>query len=328
MKAIVNTKYGPPEVMRYTEVDRPTPKDNQALIKVRAASVNAFDWHMLKADPFFVRFMGAGFFRPKATIRGGDVAGVVEAVGANVSLFKAGDEVFGDVTSSGRGGFAEYTCAFETKIAHKPAGMSFEQAAAIPMAALTALQGLRDHGEIQPGQSVLINGASGGVGTFAVQIARAFETEVTAVCSTGKTGKMEMASSLGADHVIDYTNEDFTKSGKRYDLIFSAYGSRSIFAYKRALNPNGIFVVAGGSMSQFYQMSLLGTILSKTSGRKFRGFIERPNREDLQLMAEYFEAGKVRPVIDRTYPLSETPDAVRYVDEGHAMGKVVITVAE
>jgi len=325
MKAIVNTKYGPPEVMRYTDVDKPTPKDNQALIKVRAASVNAFDWHMLKADPFFVRFMGGGFLRPKTTIRGGDVAGVVEAVGPNVSLFKPGDDVFGDVTSSGRGGFAEYTCAYETKIARKPAGMSFEQAAAIPMAALTALQGLRDHGEIKPGQSVLINGASGGVGTFAVQIAKAFDTEVTAVCSTGK---MEMARSLGADHVIDYTKEDFTKSGKLYDLIFSAYGSRSIFAYKRALNPNGIFVVAGGSMSQFYQMSLLGAILSKTSGRKFRGFIESPNGEDLQLMAEYFEAGKVKPVIDRTYPLSETPDAVRYVDEGHAMGKVVITVVE
>jgi NADPH:quinone reductase-like Zn-dependent oxidoreductase len=325
MKAIVSTEYGPPEIMRYTEVDKPSPKEGRVLIRIHAASVNAFDWHMLKADPFFFCFLGSGLFKPKMNILGADVAGVVEAVGADVSRFKPGDEIYGDVSSVGCGGFAEYVCAREDKITKKPAAMSFEEAAAIPMAALTALQGLRDHGGIQAGQSVLINGASGGVGTFAVQIAKAFDTEVTAVCSTGK---MEMARSLGADHVIDYTNEDFTKSGNRYDLIFAAYGNSSIFDYKRALNPNGIFVVAGGSISQFFQTALLGPILSKTGGSKFRGFIERPNSEDLQLMAEYFEADKVRPVIDRKYPLSETPDAVRYVNEGHAKGKVVITVVE
>jgi len=323
MKAVIRDKYGPPDVMRYVDIETPSPKANQVLIKVRAASVNAFDWHMIMADPFFVRFMGSGVFKPKRTTLGADVAGVVESVGSNVTRFKPGDEVFGDLTATGCGAFAEYAPALESRIVHKPAGMTFEEAAAIPMAALTALQGLRDHGEIKPGQSVLINGASGGVGTFAVQIAKAFDTEVTAVCSTAK---MEMARSLGADHVIDYTKEDFTKSGKSYDLILAAYGNRSIFAYKRSLSPNGIFVVAGGTMSQFFQAAMMGPLLTRKNGRKFRGFIENPNGEDLQLMAEYFKAGKIRPVIDKTFPLSETVEAVRYVHAGHAAGKVIITV--
>ena len=323
MKAIVRTKYGPPDVMRYTDVDRPTPQDDQVLIKVHAASVNAYDWHMLKADPFIVRFMGGGLFQPKNTILGGDVAGRVEAVGAGVTRFKPGDEVFGDVTSSGCGGFAEYACARKNKIALKPASMSFDEAAAIPMAGLTALQGLRDIGQLKAGQKTLINGASGGVGTFAVQIAKALGAEVTAVCSAGK---MDMVRSLGPDHIIDYTKEDFTKSGKRYDLIFAANGNRSIFAYRRALNPNGILVIAGGTMKQFFQVATLGPLLSRLGSRKFRGTMCNPNQNDLELMADLFAAGKVRPVIDRRYPLSETADAVRYVDEGHALGKVIISV--
>jgi len=326
MKAIVNTVYGPPDIMQYIEIDIPVPKANEVLIKVHASSVNAFDWHMLKADPFFVRFMGGGgVFKPKLTVLGADVAGVVEAIGSNVTRIKPGDEVYGDLATSGCGGFAEYTCGKENAIALKPTNMSFEEAAAVPLAAVTALQGLRDHGKIKSGQKVLINGASGGVGTFAVQIAKALDTEVTAVCSTGK---MEMVRSLGADHVIDYTKEDFSRSGKHYDLIFAANGNSSIFAYKRALSSNGIFVVAGGAMKQFLQVSTLGPILSRFSGKKFLGFVAAPNSKDLEFMKELIETGKIKSVIDRKYPLSQTPDAVRYVDEGHALGKVIITVSD
>jgi NADPH:quinone reductase-like Zn-dependent oxidoreductase len=323
MKAIVYTKYGPPDVLQLKEVEKPALKDNEVLVKVHAASLNAYDWHLLKADPFLVRLMGGGLLKPKNKILGADMAGQVEAVGKNVTQFKPGDDVFGDIARCGCGGFAEYVCASENLLALKPAGMTFEQAAAVPMAALTALQGLRDKGHIQPGQKVLINGASGGVGTFALQIAKSFGAEVTAVCSTGN---LDMARSIGADHVIDYRKEDFTKSGQHYDLILAANGYHPISDYKRALSPKGIYVMTGGSMAQMFQAILLGPWISMTGKKKMGGATARPNQKDLVFMKELFEAGKVKPVIDRVYPLREVPEALRYLDEGHARGKVVITL--
>ena len=322
MKAIVYHKYGSPDVLKLTEIDTPAPQDDEVLIRVQAASVNAYDWHMLKADPFLIRLM-AGLFRPKHKILGVDVAGRVEAVGGNVKQFRPGDEVFGDVSARGGGGFAEYICARESILALKPARLTFEEAAAVPMAAVTALQGLRDKGNIQPGQKVLINGASGGVGTFAVQIAKSFGAEVTAVCSTRN---LDMARSIGADHVIDYTQENFARSGQRYDQIFVANGYHPIRDYKRALNPKGICVVAGGSMAQVFQVMLLGPWMSMTGSRKMVNYVARPSQKDLVFMTELLEAGKVKPVIDRRYPLSEVAEAIRYLDEEHARGKVVITV--
>jgi len=254
MKAIVNHKYGSPDVLELKDVEKPTPGDDEVLIKVHAASVNAFDWHMLRADPFFIRLM-SGLLKPKRNILGADVAGQVEAVGGNVKQFKPGDDVYGVTAGCRSGSFAEYVCAGENVIALKPSNITFEQAAAVPLAAVTALQGLRNKGHIQPGQKVLINGASGGVGTFAVQIAKSFGAEVTAVCSTRN---LDRVHSLGADQIIDYTQEDFTKKGQHYDLILAANGNRSIFDYKRALSPKGIYVLAGGSMAQFYQFVLLG----------------------------------------------------------------------
>jgi len=322
MKAIVYHKYGSPDVLKLTEIDTPAPQDDEVLIRVQAASVNAYDWHMLKADPFLIRLM-AGLFRPKHKILGVDVAGRVEAVGGNVKQFRPGDEVFADVSARGGGGFAEYVCARESILALKPARLTFEEAAAVPMAAVTALQGLRDKGNIQPGQKVLINGASGGVGTFAVQIAKSFGAEVTAVCSTRN---LDMARSIGADHVIDYTQENFARSGQRYDQIFVANGYHPIRDYKRALNPKGICVVAGGSMAQVFQVMLLGPWMSMTGSRKMVNYVARPSKKDLVFMTELLEAGKVKPVIDRRYPLSEVAEAIRYLDEEHARGKVVITV--
>lgn len=319
MKAIVSERYGSPDVLELREVEKPTPDENQVLIKVHAASVNAYDWHMLTADIFLVR-LGAGLFKPKNTRRGADIAGRVEAVGSNVKQFQAGDEVFGCI---GSGGFAEYACAKEDLLALKPGGLTFEEAAAAPMAALTALQGLRDMGRIQPGQKVLINGAGGGVGTFSVQFAKYFGAEVTAVCSTRN---LDVARSLGADHLIDYTREDFTKNGLRYDLILAVNGYRSIFDYRRALNPKGIYVVAGGSLAQILQGILLGSRLSKNGGKKMGFFMANLNQKDLGFIKELIEAGKVKPVIDRCYPLREAAEALRYLGEGHTKGKVVITV--
>ncbi len=319
MKAIVSERYGSPDVLELREVEKPTPDENQVLIKVHAASVNAYDWHMLTADIFLVR-LGAGLFKPKNTRRGADIAGRVEAVGSNVKQFQAGDEVFGCI---GSGGFAEYACAKEDLLALKPGGLTFEEAAAAPMAALTALQGLRDMGQIQPGQKVLINGAGGGVGTFSVQFAKYFGAEVTAVCSTRN---LDVARSLGADHLIDYTREDFTKNGLRYDLILAVNGYRSIFDYRRALNPKGIYVVAGGSLAQILQGILLGSRLSKNGGKKMGFFMANLNQKDLGFIKELIEAGKVKPVIDRCYPLREAAEALRYLGEGHTKGKVVITV--
>jgi len=321
MKAIVYHKYGSPDVLELKEVEKPTPKDDEVLIKVHAASVNAYDWHFLTADIFLIRLMGGGLLKPKDTRLGADIAGRVEAVGRNVKQFQPGDEVFGMV----RGGFAEYTCSPENALALKPSTLSFEGAAAVPMAAVTALQGLRDTGQIQPGQKVLINGASGGVGTFAVQISKSFGAEVTAVCSTRN---LDQARLLGADHVIDYTKEDFTQSGQQYDLILAANGYHSLSAYKRALTPKGIYVMAGGSMPQIFQAMLMGSWMSETGGKKMGGVSAKRSQKDLAFLKELVEAGKVVPVIDRRYPLSETAEALRYLGEGHARGKVVINVED
>ncbi len=323
MKAIIYTKYGSPDVLELKDVEKPTPKDDEVLVKIHAASLNAADWHLLRADPFLVRLMGVGFLKPKNKILGSDIAGRVEAIGKNVKQFKPGDDVFGDLSVCGWGGFAEYVCAREDALALKPANVTFEQAATVPMATVVALQGLRDKGKIQSGQKVLINGASGGVGTFAVQIAKYFGAEVTAVC---RTENMDTARSIGADHVIDYTKEDFTKNTQRYDLIFATNGYHSIFDYKRVLSPKGIYVTSGGTMAQMFQAMLLGPWISM-AGNKKMGFISvKPNQKDLVFMMGLLEAGKIAPVIDRRYPLRDVAEAIRYLEEGHARGKIVITI--
>jgi NADPH:quinone reductase-like Zn-dependent oxidoreductase len=318
MKAAVYTRYGPPDVVQITEVAKPIPSDKEVLIKVRAASVNPLDWHFMRGKPYIIR-LGAGPSKPKNTILGADLAGQVEAVGRNVTQFKPGDEVFG----VSRGAFAEYVCAIEDKLVPKPANLSFEDAAAVPVAAISALQGLRDKGRIQPGHKVLIDGASGGVGTFAIQIAKSFGAEVTAVCSTRN---VDRARSLGANHVMDYTREDFTKSGQRYDLILAANAYHSIFDYRRALSPKGIYVMAGGGGAQILQSISLGPLLSLIGGKKMCFFMANINQKDLLLLKDLLEARKVVPIIDRRYPLSAVAEAVRYLEEGHAQGKVVITV--
>jgi NADPH:quinone reductase-like Zn-dependent oxidoreductase len=320
MKAIVYTQYGPPDVLQLKEVEKPTPNDSQVLVKVHAASVNALDWRRFTMPPILIRLMEGGLLKPKDPKLGVDIAGTVEAVGSNVTEFKPGDEVFGVAP----GAFAEYACNGASKFVLKPANLSFEAAAAVPVAAFTALQGLRDKGQIQPGQKVLIYGASGGVGTFAVQIAKSFGAEVTGVCSTRN---LDMVRSIGADHVIDYTQEDFTQSGQRYDLILAVNGYHPILDYRRALSTKGICVVAGGSMAQIFQAMLLGPLVSRI-GRKQIGFqgIATSPKKDLLVIKELLEAGKVVPVIDRCYPLSETAEAIRYLVEEHARGKVIITV--
>jgi NADPH:quinone reductase-like Zn-dependent oxidoreductase len=317
MKAIVRTQYGPPDVLQFTEVEKPTPKDNEVLLKLFAASVNPLDFYTMRGAPL-LRLI-PGLRTPKDTRIGVDLAGRVEAVGQNVTQFKPGDEVFG----VGRGAFAQYACAPEDKLALKPAKLSFEEAAAVPVAALTALQGLRDKGRIQQGQKVLVDGASGGVGTFAVQIAKSFGVEVTAVCGPSK---VNTARSIGADHVIDYTREDFTRSGQRYDLILGANAFHSILDYRRALGKHGIYVVAGGGLPQVFQAMLLAPLLSLMGGKKTRFFIANMNQKDLVLLKDLLETGKVTPVIDRSYPLSDAADALRYLEERHARGKVVLTV--
>lgn len=316
MKAIIYTKFGPPDVLQLKEVEKPIPKDNEILIKVRAASANAYDWRHLKADPFLIRFMGAGLLKPKHRILGADIAGRVEAVGGNVKQFRAGDDVFGE---GAYGGFAEYVCVDEMRFVLKPADLAFEEAAAVPMAALTALQGLRDKGKIQAGHKVLINGASGGVGTFAVQIAKSFGAEVTGVCSTSK---MDLVRSIGADFVIDYTREDVTRIGRQYDLIFDNAVYRSILKYKRILSPGGKYVLAGGSMARIFQLM----IISMTGAKNMGIMVANVNQKDLLFIVDLIHAGKVKPIIDKRYPLSETAAALRYLEEGHARGKVVVTV--
>ena len=323
MKAIVYQNYGQPEVLQLKELEKPIPKDNEVLIKVHAASINSYDWRLLTASPFLVRLMGGGFLKPKNKILGADIAGRVEAAGRNVTHFHPGDDVFGDLARCGCGGFAEYVCAHEGALVLKPAGMTFEEAASLPMAAVTALQGLRDLGHIQPGQKVLINGASGGVGMFAVQIAKSFGTEVTAVCSTRN---LDLVRSIGADYIIDYSQEDFTKNGQCYDLILGANGYHSIFDYKRALNPKGIYVMTGGSMSQMFQAILIGPLISMTGTKKMGAQTAKPNQKDLIFLRDLFKAGKLKPIIDRLFKLSDVPDAFRYFADEHAQGKIVITI--
>ncbi len=321
MKAIVYAKYGSPDVLHLKEVEKPTPKDDEVLIKVRAAAANAADHHLLSG--IIPRVMGFGLLKPNNKILGADIAGQVEAVGRNVKGFKPGDELFGDISGCGFGGFAEYVCAPENLLVLKPANMTFEAAAAAPMASVTALQGLRDNGQLRSGQKVLINGASGGVGTFAVQIAKSFGAEVTAVCSPRN---MDMVRSIGADKVIDYTQENFTRKGQRYDLILAVNGHHPIADYKRALTPQGIYVAAGGSMAQIFQAMLLGPFLSMTGRQKMGNLLAKSSQKDLAFVKQLLEAGQVVPVIDRCYPLSEVSEALRYLGEGHARGKIVITM--
>src|SRR5918998_1442040 len=320
MKAIVYTKYGPPDVLQLKEVAKPAPRDDEVLIKVQAVSVNRSDWEGLRGKPLYARI--GGLLKPRHQILGSDVAGRVEMAGRNIRRFRPGDEVFGDIL--GRlGGFAEYVCARESALALKPVSMTFEEVAAIPQGAVIALQGIRDKGQIQPGQKVLINGAGGGAGTFAVQLAKLYGAEVTGV---DNTGKLDFMRSLGADHVIDHTREDFTKNGKQYDLILDVVAHRSALAYKRALRPNGSYLLAGGSVATLFQILLLGPWIRATTGRKIRILAVKPSLEDMVYITALYEAGKVVPVIDRRYPLSEVPEALRYLGEGRTKGKVVIRV--
>ncbi len=323
MKAFVYTEYGTPDVLRLEQVERPTPKDNEVLVKVEAVSINIGDWYTLNGKPHLIRLMGAGFRRPKNKILGNDVAGRVVTVGRNVDRFQPGDEVYGE---SGYGAFAEYATVAENNLGLKPVNLSFAEAAAVPVAATTALLGIRDHGKIKPGQKVLINGASGGVGTYAVQIAKAYETEVTAVCSTSK---VDMVRALGADHVIDYTQEDFTQNGQQYDLIFGVNGHRSLSDYKRALTPDGVYVCIGGTMTQVFQSIILGPLLSMNSHQKIRNMgVAYATQKDLIVLKDLIEAGKLFPTIDRCYPFNEIAEAFRYLGKGHARGKVVLPLAE
>ena len=323
MKAIVYHGYGSPKVLKLEEIDIPLVGDDQVLVKVHAVSINPFDWHMLRGTPYLVRLQ-AGLFKPKNSGFGNDVAGVVEAVGKNVTEFRPGDEVFG----GGRGALAEYVCAARDGVVHKLGDLTFEQAASIPIAGLTALQGLRDKGQIQPGQSVLIHGASGGVGTFAVQIAKSYAAEVTGVCSTRN---VDMVRSIGADEVIDYTQEDFTKSGRRYDLIFDAVGDHSLLELRRALEPKGILVLVGGGKMGRFGFGILGgmleaLVLSLFGTQKLLTMVAKRNGADLVLLNELVIAGKITPMIGRSYPLNETVEAIQYLETGRAQGKVVITI--
>ena len=322
MKAIVYTKYGSPDVLELKEVEKPAPKDNEVLIKVHAASINSRDWDMLTGRPLEYRLM-SGLLKPtKTEILGCDIAGRIEAVGRNIKQFQPGNDVFGDLCEGFWGGFAEYVCARENEITLKPDGMTFEEAAATPQAGLLALQGLCDKREIQPGQRILINGAGGGVGTFAIQMTKSFGADVTGVDSTGK---LKMMSSLGADHVIDYTQEDFTKNGKCYDLILDVKTDRSVFDYVRALSSHGIYVTVGGRSARILQLVFLGSLISMSGSKKLTLIMHKPNK-DLNILNELIESGKVKPVIDRCFPLSETSEAFQYYGEGHFKGKIVISV--
>jgi 2-desacetyl-2-hydroxyethyl bacteriochlorophyllide A dehydrogenase len=323
MKAIVYTKYGSPDVLQLQEVEKPVPGDDEVLVKIHAASVNAGDWHLMRGKPALARLLTGGLRKPKNLILGSDIAGRVEAVGKSVTQFQPGDEVFGGV---GRGGFAEYVSVPEKRLLLKPATVSLEAAAAVPVAAITAMQALRDNGQIQSGQKVLINGASGGVGTFAVQLAKAFGAEVTGVCSTRN---LAMARGIGAGHVIDYTQEDFTRNGQQYDLIIDIAANHSVSDFKRALSPQGICVFTGFStMFHLVRSMLLGSLASRTGSKKFVRFTAKLSRKDLLLVKELLEAGKVVLVIDKRYPLSEVAEAMRYFGYEHARGKVIITVEQ
>ncbi|MEM7131634.1 MAG: NAD(P)-dependent alcohol dehydrogenase [Chloroflexota bacterium] len=324
MQAIMYYKYGSPDVLKLQDVEKPAPMENEVLVKVHAAAVNPIDWHTMRAEPFLVR-LGNGFFGPKKKTLGADIAGRVEAVGKGATEFQPGDEVFGDIYAGRMGGFAEYTCAAESALTAKPDNLSFQEAAAVPVVAYTALQGLRDKGEIQSGQRVLINGASGGVGTFALQLAKYFGAEVTGVCSTRN---LEMVRAIGADHVIDYTQEDFTKSGRRYDLIYDAVGNRSVSEYANALNPQGRCVVVGmTTLWRLFHVLTVGAWVSRRSDKTigFMGFAQA-NKDDLNYIRGLLESGEIRPTIDRSYRLAECAEAIRYLETGRARGKVVISI--
>ena len=323
MDAIVYTKYGPPAVLQLREVDKPTPKDNEVLIKVHAASLNDWDWGLLRGKPFVNR-LPFGLRTPQDKILGSDIAGIVEAIGENIKLFHVGGEVFGDLTSRGWGGFAEYVCAPEDRLILKPANMTFEQAAAIPQAAVLALQSLRDKLSVQPGQSILINGAGGGTGSFAIQMAKSFGAEVTCVDSTEK---LEVMRSVGADHVIDYTQEDFTKNGQQYDLIVDLMGYHRLFDYKRSLSQKGTYVMVGGSSGLIFKVLIIGSLLSLFGKKKYSLLLHKVNKH-MDKIIELFEAGKVIPVIDKIFPLSKTREAFIYFGEKHTKGKVVISLEE
>ena len=322
MKAIVFSEYGSPDGLRLCEVEPPVPKRDEVLVKVRAASINDWDLGILRGATLLDRLMH-GLFRPKVRILGCDVAGRVEAVGEGVTAFQPGDEVFGDLCACGFGGFAEYVCAREGALALKPAGMTFEQAAAIPQAGMLALQGLRDAGHLQPGQRLLINGAGGGVGTFALQLAKECGAEVTAV---DRAEKLDLCRSLGADHVLDYAQADFTRTGQRYDLILDVKTNRPVFAYLRALRPRGTYVTVGGSLLRLLQAFLLGPWISRVHKKRIRIVALKPNK-DLAHMKDLFEAGKVVPVIEGPYALSEVPAALKVFERGDHQGKMIITMA-
>ena len=323
MKAIVYHNYGSPDVLSLTEIEQPEPEENEVLIKVHAAAANPLDWHFMRGTPYVVRLI-TGFKKPKIGRLGADVAGTVEAIGKNVTRFKPGDQVFG----SCRGAFAEYVCSHEQSLAKKPENISFEQAASVPVAALTALQGLRDKGNIKSGQKVLINGASGGVGSFAVQIARSFGTEVTGVCSSRN---VEMVRSIGAKQIIDYTQENFTRGEQQYDIILDTAGNHSLSAIRRVLNPGGIYLGVGGPSGRWKMgltQTLMGNVLSLFVSQNFTSYIANANKaEDLLFMRDLIETGKVTPVIDKRYQLSEVPEAISYLEQGHSRGKIVVNVS-
>lgn len=320
MKAIVYHAYGRPEVLELRELPKPIPKDNEVLIKVEAVSVNSWDWDLLRGEPILIRMWG--LFKPRYHILGSDIAGIVEAAGPEVKNLKPGDQVFGDLSSCGWGGFAEYACAPEDALIQKPANMTFEQAASIPQAGVLAYQGLFDYGKIEAGKTILINGAGGGVGTFAIQIAKSMGAQITGVDSKDK---LELLKELGADHVIDYKKDDFTKSGKQYDLIIDNVANRSLFDYKRALSPGGIFVMVGGSMSTIVKAMLFSRLLSAFGNKKLEILAHKPNK-DLMALIELYISGAYQPVLDKSYPLSETPEAMRRLGEGKVLGKVVISM--
>jgi NADPH:quinone reductase-like Zn-dependent oxidoreductase len=320
MKAIVYTRYGSPEVLQLQEVAKPIPADDEVLIKIQATSLNRSDWESRIGSPLYARI--GGLRKPRRHILGSDIAGRVEAVGKNITQFQPGDEVFGDILAR-LGGFAEYVCARERSLARIPAGMTFADAAAIPQSAVIALQGIRDKGQVQPGQTVLINGAGGGGGAFAIQLAKSYGAEVTGV---DNARKLDFMRAMGADHVVDYTRQDFTRTGKQYDLILDLIAHRSAFAYRRALKPRGQYFAVGGSVVTALQILFLGPLIRRATGKHIRYLVVHPNLKDMLYMAELYASGKLRPVIDRCYPLPEVPAALRYLGEGHAKGKIIITM--